>query len=343
MIREEVSFRVEEIMAKSSDQKKKILYLAQIFKEYTDEEHSITMKEILQKLNLHGIEAERKSIYDDIETLRVFGMNIEGISVGSGYEYRLTEHDFELAELKLLVDAIQASRFITAKKSNELISKLEKFASKYEAGQLQRQVFVADRVKTVNEHIFYNVDAIYSALNSNAKIDFDYYEWSLSRKFELRDNGLKRGISPWALIWDNENYYLVAYDSEAKRIKHYRVDKMRNIVCTKEFRDGKDNFDKFNTAVYTRKMFGMFGGEEMKVGLECDNNLVGVLIDRFGSNISVIPQKGGRKFKTSVTVELSRQFLGWIFSLGEGVKIVSPPEAVFKMREEAKRIAKQYE
>ena len=329
-------------MAKSADQKRKILYLAEIFKEHTDAEHAITMKDILQKLEQHGISAERKSIYDDIETLRVMGMNIEGESVGAGYEYRLLNHDFELAELKLLVDAIQSSRFITAKKSTELIDKLEKLASKHEARQLQRQVFVTDRVKSVNEKIFYNVDAIYNAINSNCKINFNYYEWSTAKRLELRANGEKRGISPWALVWDNENYYLVAFDSEAESIKHYRVDKMRSIECTTERRDGKETFDRFNTAVYARKMFGMFGGDEMRVGLMCDNKLVGVIIDRFGTDISIIPQKTGDKFKTTVTVQLSNQFLAWVFSLGGGVQIVSPTEAVEEMKKAAESLAKQY-
>lgn len=330
-------------MAKSAEQKRKILYLAEIFKEYTDEEHALTMKEIIQKLEERGIAAERKSIYDDIETLRVMGMNIEGVSVGSGYEYRLVGRDFELAELKLLVDAIQSSRFITAKKTNELISKLEKLASRYEAVQLQRQVFVTDRIKAVNENIFYNVDALHAAINSNCKIDFDYYEWNTAKKLELRVNGEKRGISPWALVWDNENYYLVAYDSDAESIKHYRVDKMRSIVCTSDKRDGKETFEKFNTAVYARKMFGMFGGDEMRVGLVCDNKLAGVIIDRFGTDISIIPQKACERFKTTVTVQLSNQFLAWVFSLRGDVQIVSPPEAVEAMKKAAEKLVKQYE
>lgn len=330
-------------MAKSADQKRKILCLMEIFKEYTDEGHALTMKDILQKLEEKGISAERKAIYDDIETLRVMGMNIEGVSVDRGYEYRLLNHDFELAELKLLVDAIQSSRFITAKKSNELIVKLEKLASRYEAVQLQRQVFVTDRIKAVNEHILYNIDALHAAINSNHKIDFEYYEWNTAKKFELRANGRKQGISPWALVWDNENYYLVAYDSASASIKHYRVDKMRGIECTSERRDGKENFDKFNTAVYARKMFGMFGGDEMKIGLLCDNKLVGVIIDRFGTDISIIPQKSCDKFKTTVTVQLSNQFLAWVFSLGDGIQIVSPAEAVEAMKKAAVRLAGQYD
>lgn len=330
-------------MAKSADQKRKILCLMDIFKEYTDEEHALTMKDILQKLEEKGISAERKAIYDDIETLRVMGMNIEGVSVDRGYEYRLLNHDFELAELKLLVDAIQSSRFITAKKSNELIVKLEKLASRYEAVQLQRQVFVTDRIKAVNEHILYNIDALHAAINSNHKIDFEYYEWNTAKKFELRTNGRKQGISPWALVWDNENYYLVAYDSASASIKHYRVDKMRGIECTSERRDGKEKFDKFNTAVYARKMFGMFGGNEMKIGLLCDNKLVGVIIDRFGTDISIIPQRSCDKFKTTVTVQLSNQFLAWVFSLGDGIQIVSPAEAVEAMKQAAVRLAGQYD
>ncbi len=328
-------------MAKSANQKLKLVYLMDILRERTDEKHYLSMNDIIEALAAYGVNAERKSIYDDFETLRTYGINVEGAKLGAKYGYRLLEHQFELAELKLLVDAVLASRFVTAKKSGTLIDKLCSCASKYEAKQLKRELYVTERVKTVNESVFYNVDAIYEAINADAKIDFDYYEWNLKKELELRKNGVKKGINPIALIWDDENYYLVAYDGEAARIKHYRVDKMRNIVVTEDARDNKEAYTEIDMAEYAKKMFGMFSGEEMTVVLECSNDMVGVIIDRFGTNLMIVP-KAEDKFTVHFTVQLSKQFLAWVFSLGDRVKIVSPVEAVDAMKEEARRLMKQY-
>ncbi len=329
-------------MSKSANQKLKLMYLADILRERTDEKHFISMKEIIDALAAYGIGAERKSIYDDFETLRTYGLNVEGEKVDGRYVYHLLEHHFELAELKLLVDAILASRFITTKKSKQLIDKLCALTSKYEAKQLQRELFVTERIKTENESVFYNVDAIYTAINADSKIDFKYYEWSLAKKLELRKNGEKKGINPLALIWDDENYYLVAYDSAAGKLKHYRVDKMRDIVITEACRDNKEAYSDIDMVAYAKKMFGMFSGEEMMVGMECANEIVGVIIDRFGTNLMIVPKPDG-KFSVHFTVQLSKQFLAWVFSLGDRVKIISPFEAVEAMRDEAGRLAKQYE
>lgn len=328
-------------MAKSVNQKLKLIYLIDILKERTDEKHYISMSEIIDLLATYGIKAERKSIYDDFETLRFYGLNVEGEKVDGRYGYHLLEHHFELAELKFLVDAVLASRFITAKKSTNLIDKLCSLASKYEAKQLQRELFVTERVKTDNESVFYNVDAIYSAINADSKIDFEYYEWSLSKKMELRNNGDKKGINPVALIWDDENYYLVAYDGEAERLKHYRVDKMRDIVITEECRDNKDVYEDIDMVDYAKKMFGMFAGDEMRVVMECTNDIAGVIIDRFGTNLMIVP-KSEEKFSVHFTVQFSKNFMAWVFSLGDKVKIVSPVEAVEAMKTEAQRLVKQY-
>lgn len=328
-------------MAKSANQKLKLMYLCDILRERTDEKHYLGMNEIIDALAAYDVNAERKSLYDDFEALRTYGFNVEGEKVGSKYGYHLLGHRFELAELKLLVDAVLASRFVTAKKSGTLIDKLCSFASKYEAKQLKRELYVTERVKTVNESVFYNVDAIYEAINADAKIDFKYYEWNLKKELELRKNGIKKGINPIALIWDDENYYLVAYDSEAAIIKHYRVDKMRSIVVTEEVRDNKEAYKDIDMAEYAKKMFGMFSGEELTVVLECSNDMVGVIIDRFGTDIMIVP-KADDKFTVHFTVELSKQFLAWVFSLGDKVRIVSPTAAVEAMRDEAGRLTKQY-
>ena len=216
-------------MSKSSNQKLKLIYLMKILLERTDETHGITMPEIIDALAAYDISAERKSLYNDIENLRVYGLDIIGTQEDRTYSYHIGNRQFELAELKLLVDSVQSAKFITAKKSNELIKKIEGLASKYEASQLHRQVFVAGRVKTMNESIYYNVDRIHTAIAENSRITFQYFQWNVDKKMELRHDGALYDVSPWSLSWDDENYYLIAYDSSEGMIKHFRVDKMLHI------------------------------------------------------------------------------------------------------------------
>ena len=328
-------------MAKGNNQKLKIVYLMKILLEKTDETHSITMPEIISSLKNYGISAERKSIYSDIENLRLFGMDIIGEQRERTFYYHVGSRQFELAELKLLVDSVQSAKFITAKKSNELIKKIEGFASKYEASQLQRQVYVAERIKTMNESIYYNVDKIHTAIGANSKISFQYFQWDVHKKMVMRKDGALYEVSPWALSWDDENYYLIAFDSNEDKIKHFRVDKMLHIDVKNEQREGKEKFKEFNMAVYARKTFGMFGGEEQKVKLLCENSFAGVMIDRFGKDVFLVPTDETH-FTVNVNVAVSRQFLAWVIALGEGVKIVEPESVVRQMREEVERLMRQY-
>lgn len=266
---------------------------------------------------------------------------MEGEATGNRYHYHVISRFFELPELKLLVDAIQSSKFITERKSNALIKKLERLVSKYEAQKLQRQVYVSGRIKTMNESIYYTVDAIHNAISENRKIKFQYYQWNIKKEMELRHNGAWYHISPWGLSWDDENYYLVGFDSEAGLIKHYRVDKMLHIGMSEEKREGSEYFTKLDMAEYVKKSFGMYGGEEQTVKLLVDNSLAGVVIDRFGKDVMMIPTDGNR-FTVSVNVRVSRQFMGWVFSLGEKVKIIGPDLVVEQMRGEVSRLVRQY-
>lgn len=329
-------------MPKGTNQKLKLIYLIKIMLERTDEDHGLTMPEILAALEAYDVSAERKSIYNDFETLRTLGIDVVQEQQGKTYLYHVASRQFELAELKLLVDAIQSSKFITEKKSKQLIKKLEGFASCYEAKQLQRQVYVSGRIKTMNESIYYNVDEIHNAIASNKKIRFQYFQWNIKKETELRKSGQFYEISPWALSWDNENYYMIGYDSEAKRIKHYRVDKMLKSTCIEEEREGKELFDEFDIATYTRKSFGMYGGEEQAVKLEFDNNLVGVVIDRFGKDIIIAPADQSH-FTVNVNVAVSDQFLGWVFALGDGAKILGPENVVEQMKELMKKAIEKYQ
>ena len=328
-------------MPRGTNQKFKLYRLAQIMLEMTDDEHYITMPEIMAALGEYEITADRKSIYSDLRDLEVLGIEVEGEPVGNKYHYHVVNRPFELPELKLLVDAIQSSKFITERKTNTLIKKLEKLVSKYESMKLQRQVFVSGRIKTMNESIYYTVDAIHNAISENRKIRFQYYQWNVKKEMELRHNGDYYHISPWGLSWDDENYYLVGFDSDANLIKHYRVDKMLHIQMSEEKREGKEHFKKLDMADYARKSFGMFGGKEQQVKLLVENSFAGVIIDRFGKSVMMVPADS-EHFTVNVDVHVSNQFLGWIISLGEGVKILGPDEVVEQMRKEVERLIRQY-
>lgn len=328
-------------MPKGMNQKFKLYRLAQIMLAKTDDDHYITMPEIMSALKEYEITADRKSIYTDLRDLEALGIEVAGEPVGNRYHYHVVSRPFELAELKLLVDAIQSSKFITERKTNALIKKLERLVSKYEAMKLQRQVYVSGRIKTMNESIYYTVDAIHNAISENKRIRFQYFQWNVKKEMELRHNGAWYHISPWGLSWNDENYYLVGYDSDAGQIKHYRVDKMLHIQMSGEKREGKQYFKKLDMADYAKKSFGMFGGEEQKVKLRVENNLAGVIIDRFGKDVMMVPEDENH-FTVNVDVRVSNQFLGWVFSLGEGVKIVSPEEVLERMNREITRLLRQY-
>ncbi len=310
------------VMPKSRNQKGKLLYLLRFFETYTDEEHHGSMEDILSYLRQNDIQAERKSVYSDIETLREFGYDII-LQKRSGYF--LASRAFETPELKLLVDAVQASRFITSKKSEELIRKLEGLTSRQEGVKLKRQLYVANRNKAVNENIYYSIDQIYSAISLNKKIRFQYFEWNVEKEMVLRHNGQWYEVSPWRVLWDDENYYMIAYDSGGDMIKHFRIDKMLRTEVGDQGREGREAFEHFDLAKYSRKTFGMFAGEERTVVLVCHNSLAGVMIDRFGTETSM-RRKDEKTFYLRAEVAVSPQFFGWLAGFGTRVKIDRPKE-----------------
>lgn len=329
-------------MPKSSNQKLKMLYLLKILREETDEEHFLNSGQLIDRLARWDISAERKSIYDDIDRLMDFGYDIIHVKNKTGSGYYMGSREFELPELKLLVDVVQASRFITQRKSRELIQKLEQFVSQKEATQLQRQVYVAGRVKTENESIYYNVDFIHRAIQENRQISFQYMEWTLDRKLVPRKGGECYVISPWALSWNDENYYLIGYDAAAASLKHYRVDKMGSIRLTEKEREGGGVFNNFDIAAYTNKTFGMYGGREETVSLEFADRLIGVVIDRFGKETDIRRLEEGT-FRIRVKAAVSGQFFGWLTGLGTQARLVGPPGVVEEYKEYLKKISSLYE
>lgn len=324
-----------------SNQKLKIMYLLKILMENTDDEHSLTLKEIQEYLENYNVTCERKSLYSDIEQLRSFGVDVISIQKNRNYYYHIGNRRFELPELKLLVDAVQSSKFITEKKSRDLIKKLEQYASKYEASLLHRQVYVSGRIKTMNDSIYLNVDEIHQAIATKRKITFQYFNWNTEKKTELRHNGEYYKVSPWVLTWEDENYYLVAFDDKEQKIKHYRVDKMLHISVVDEKREGKKHFDNFDLGEYSKEIFGMFDGEKVSVSLLCENWAAGIMIDRFGKDVRM-RKADDEHFTCSVKVKVNRHFISWVMALGNGVKIIGPDSVVDMVREEIKRMIEQY-
>lgn len=329
-------------MAKSAKQKLKLLYLVKILTEQSDEEHCMSAQALIDALAVYDIKAERKSIYDDIAQLIDFGYDIVLVKAKTGGGYYLAGRDFELAELKLLVETVQASRFLTVNKSRELISKIEKLASKAEAGQLQRQVYVANRIKTANESIYYVVDDIHRAIQNNRQISFQYLEWNLRKELVPRRGGNPYFVSPWALTCKDEYYYLIAHDSEEDKIKHFRVDKMAKIGILEEKREGAALFQRFDIADYANKTFGMYGGKEEIVTLLFENNLIGVVMDRFGKEVSIRTRDSGH-FSARVNVAVSGQFFGWLTGLGTGAEILAPESVAEAYRKHLRETLAQYE
>lgn len=310
-----------------------------ILLEQTDEEHSITVPKMITELSKLGISAERKSIYDDLEYLKLFGLDI-CMQKSRTTDYFIASRDFELPELKLLVDSVQSSKFITYKKSLELISKIEKLTSKYNAKQLQRQVFVTNRVKTVNERIYYNVDKIHEAIAEDKQITFKYFDIDVNKKKVYRKEGNIYTESPVSLTWDDENYYLITYKDKYDSYVHYRVDKMENIEITENDRVLSEA--PFDLSAYAKTMFQMFGGEETEVSIQFENELVGVVYDRFGVNVPII-KTDETHFICNVKVAVSPHFLSWIISFGSRAKILSPDFVKEQLYELLLEVQKQYE
>lgn len=313
-------------MARSSNQKLKLLYILQILREYTDEEHAITTSELISRLEQQGIKAERKTIYSDIEALNDFGYDILTSRQKNLNGYYMGSREFELAELKFFVDATQSSKFITKSKSNALIKKLKQFTSKYEAAHLQRQIYVSDRVKTDNENIYINIDCIHRACQNNLQISFTYFDWTPEKKKKLRREGALYVVSPWMLVFSEENYYLLAYDEKAGIMKYYRVDKMLGIEPGKEMRKGRELMEHFDLAAFSKKTFGMFAGREETVSLVFENHLASVAIDRFGKEVDM-RILDAEHFSVRVNVCVSNQFFGWLAGLSGGV-VISGPQRV---------------
>ena len=313
------------------------LYLMKILLEQTDEDNALTLQQLIEKMGAEGIPLERRAVYADLEALRDFGIDVISEKRGRNTYYYIGNRQFQLAELKLLVDSVMASRFITERKSRELIKKLADLAGKPQAKELNRQVLIAGRIKSMNESIYYNVDEIHKAINGNSQISFQYFQWDLGKEMELKRSGERYVVSPWALVFDDENYYLVA--CEGGIIKHYRVDKMLRIKATGEPRVGRE---LYHEEEYGKKsLFGMYGGDIVPVTFQAKNWMVGIMIDRFGRDIPIVPVND-EEFETRIDLAVSPQFFGWLFALGPDIRVTSPGFVINRIREYGAGVMENY-
>ena len=311
-------------------QRLKILYLYKILTELTDEEHSITMPEIICRLEEYGISAARKALYEDLDALRAYGLDIIA-GKGAGAGYAVVHREFELPELKLLADAVSSSRFLTEQKAQKLVEKLGTLASVHEAKQLRRQVFIAGRTKELNERIYLTVDAIQRAINDGKQISFRYFRYDLRKRRVYRDS--KRICTPIALLWSEERYYLVAnYEKYPDKLTNFRVDRMEST----EVLDipGIPPAEPFDPEEYQNSTFSMFSGKTQTVTLRLANSLVNAVIDRFGKTIDILPD-GDSHFIISVPVKAEQPlpFFGWLFQFGADAEILEPAELRSQYRE----------
>lgn len=317
-------------MPKQEGQKSKLLTLLRILEQKTDEEHLLNVPQLVELLEQQDILAERKSIYSDIDTLRSLGYDIQ-LRRGRGGGYWLASRTFELSELKLLVDAVQASKVVSARTSSKLIHKLEALCSDYEGTQLQRQVYVDGRPKSDSHTLLYSIDALHSAINAGRMVRFRY-----------KDDGT-RTVSPWQLAWENGCYYLIAYqDEKAPPVRHYRVDRMAGVLVLDEPRRGKEFFRTFDLPAYLRKHFNMFGGTEYRVTLRCTADLEPVMRERFGREPVFCPEDA-EHFHFDVPICVSQQFFGWVCGFGGKVEVTAPAAVRAQLHEMVQGLAEQHE
>lgn len=315
-------------MPRGAGQKEKLFRILSFLMSHTDEQTGVSVGEVIAHLEQWDIFAERKSIYDDFLTLGDLGFPVK--KLGTRPErYTLEERVFTLAELKTLADAVQASKFITKERSRALIAKLEQFAGLHKS-ELERAVYVENRAKTKNEDVLDAVDTIHRAIRSSRKLSFRYFEYTSQKTRVFRRGGARYEISPYALIWSDENYYLIAYDNESDMIKHYRVDKMENLEICKELCEKPEKYRKFDPADHSAKTFEMYGGKEELVVLECADRLAGAMIDRFGTEPTFLTGDGG--FRVALRLAVSPTFYGWVMGFGTDMKIVSPPHVREELR-----------
>lgn len=317
--------------------KTRILLILEILKNETDESHALKAAELIEKIESEGLRCDRKTLYNDIDSLTDAGVDIIHEPSSSGGGYKLVSRDFEDAELKLLADAVYSSKFISPGKTSVLIGKLKGLTSSHQSGELSRHIY-SNESKTSNEEVLYNVDTLSRSISSDRQVTFEYFVWGPDKKL-ITKGEKKRVLSPWALIWQDRNYYLMAYDSAAGKMKHFRVDKMKHVSETDIPREGGKEFGEIDMSSYVEETFSMYGGKQETLTLDFPEELIGIAYDRFGTDVTQRPGKKGHVLiRTGCYV--SHQFYGWLAGLGGDVRIVAPESAAADYRNYLENILK---
>lgn len=331
-------------MSGKRNQKHRIFALLKILTQKTDEAHPLNATELIALLERQDISCDRKTIYEDIEALNLSGYDIISVR-GAKSGYFLSSRDFELPEVALLTDAVLAADFITRKKTDTLVKKLKGLLNEYQAEQFASRTFIDNRNKGDNEEIYYSIDAIDKGINSKKKITLKYIRHGLENGRTPILNTKKMTVSPYALIWADDHYYLVCNNEKYDNLMHLRLDRMKNVTVTDEdfrhFSEVSDYKQEFNTADYSAKVFNMFSGEEEEIVLDCDNKILEQVIDRFGDNI-FIRQSSENKFKFSHKACISEGLVTWIMQFSDKMLVESPESLKTKIAERAKQIQKLY-
>ena len=302
----------------------RLLLILKCLLEQTDESHTLTIAEINDCLAEHELFGDRKTIRECIGELQAVGYDIRCIRKTQNHYY-INQRDFSLAEVKLLVDAVQSSRFIPQDKSHELVEKLAGLVGEHKGEILKRQLYIGSRTKADNDDISEMVEQIHQAITDEKKIAFQYFEYNPKKEKVLRHGGEIYMFSPYVLIWNNDQYYVVGYSDKRQTITKFRVDRMTSLEILNDGNISKP--DDFDVSSYFEKEFSMLHGESSEVELLCENQLMGSIVDKFGTKVrtEVVDQE---HFKAIVNVELSGTFYGWVFASMGAMKILSPQEAL---------------
>lgn len=313
-------------MPKKANQKRRILEVLRYLSRESDEEHPVTVERILRHLDAAGFPCDRKTVMDDLSTLSEDGYDVI-VNRGRGGGCFLGGRSFETAELKLLIDAVQSSRFIPLDKSRRLIAKLTREASVYEERRLSREVYVSGRVPSENRELLRTVDALHAAISGDRSVSFLYYEWMPDHTRRARRDGKRYFVSPCLLSRDSDYYYLLAFDRETASLRHFRVDKIGSIREEDAPREGRDEWEKIvaDPGKYEAMLFGMHSGTEATVVLSVKKDLAGIVIDRFGEGCPFLSDgEGADTFRVSARVVVSPVFLSWAVGFGDRIRVLSP-------------------
>ncbi len=326
-------------MPKSDNQKLKIFYILDYLQKNSHEAHPVRASDLIRMLDReHNISCDRKTVYSDIAALQEYGVDIVSLSGKNGGYYIASPRNFELPELKLLIDAVQSSRYLTDKKSRELIEKLLNQCNEQDAKLMKRNILVSGRVKSMNETIYYSVDAIQEAIAQNKQITFRYFDWDFGGKRKYRERAYI--ASPYGLCQDNENCYLLAL-SDRHGITSYRVDRMSDIALLDTPRTPCPELSGKSFLEHANRLFQMFSGDTVDVKLRFHNSLLNVVVDRFGKDTMLIPD-GPDHFNFTVPVAVSPMFLSWVMGFGSKAKILYPQSVANALCDLCREAMNQY-